>query len=163
MFFRIKNELLTTMLSVRTFEGNRIVLEPGETADVTRITPGMEDLKVKGKLSFIEISNSAYDDGSGHEYSETYPTPLPNDSCSSGEGVLSKYDKVMLTAQHIQDRRIRLSARVTSPKSVIFLPEGGIPQFPDIDFKTENNTLYWDNLGLDGFLEKDEVIHIHYS
>ena len=152
------------MLSVRTFEGDRIVLEPGETADVTRITPGMEDLKSKGKLSYVEIGNNQYDDESGHEYDETYPAPHPTDG--SG-GILEsgplKYDRFVLTVQHIETKQVQLSAKVTRSRSVIFLPEGGIPQFPNIDFKTDCNRLYWDGLGLDGFLEVGEAVHIYYN
>jgi hypothetical protein len=42
------------------------------------------------------------------------------------------------------------------------LPEGGIRQNYGTEFTLSGNVLVWENLGLDGFLEVDDIINVTY-
>lgn len=78
----------------------------------------------------------------------------------SGLKIMS--EKITLTQQHINDKSITLVKEPTSPDSVMFRPEGGLAQVNGIDFDVYLNVISWDGLGLDNFLEVNEVINITY-
>lgn len=82
----------------------------------------------------------------------------------SGSGFSSLvHDTITVTAQNITDKKFNLTVTSHKPDSIIFLPEGGIPQFPQIDFIVSGKELSWASLGLDGFIEENEIIHVYYS
>lgn len=170
MPYRIKNEMSSTMLSFRTFEGTKIILEPGQTAVVSRLTDGIESLKARGRLSYVSIEDEICvdpyshltDEEMEHELGEPcVPEPMPGDNIP--EFSSPRHDRIRVTAQHIIEKKFALSSQVTNNSTVMFLPEGGIPQFPSIDFTTEGNKLSWSGLGLDGFIETDDIVHVYYS
>jgi hypothetical protein len=161
MPFKIKNELSNTMLSFRAHDGSRVVIEPGEYAIVSQITPGIEALRIKGRLSYVETDDHCVDDDDPHTPGHYHPMPEPRPDASSLLGIY-KHEKIIITNQHILDKKFSLSTTVTSNDTVIFLPEGGIPQFPLVDFTATGNKILWGGLGLDGFIEADDIVHIYY-
>lgn len=74
-----------------------------------------------------------------------------------------KHDVVTVTQQNINDKYFTLSAISRNPSTALFLPEGGIPQFFGSEFTIEGDILSWDGLGLEGFIETNEIIHIYFS
>jgi hypothetical protein len=74
----------------------------------------------------------------------------------------SHVERIVLTEQHLSDKSVILSKIPASPASVMLTPEEGIPQVNGIDFTVNGNILSWDSLGLDNFLEINEVLVIQY-
>lgn len=72
-----------------------------------------------------------------------------------------KTESFLLTQENIDNKNIVLSKEPAS-NDVIFFPEGGIAQRLGIDFSVSLNIISWENKGLDGFLEVDDVVQITY-
>ena len=73
-----------------------------------------------------------------------------------------KTESFLLNQENIDNRRIVLSKQPADYGDVIFFPEGGIAQRNQIDFSVSLNVVSWEGLGLDGFLEVDDVVQITY-
>jgi hypothetical protein len=67
-----------------------------------------------------------------------------------------------LTQQDILNKYVTLSITPYVPEAVELDILGGIPQRNGVDFVVENNILKWDGLGLDNFLEENDVLVVQY-
>lgn len=74
----------------------------------------------------------------------------------------SEKDVIQLTEQHILNKSVQLSKAPTFPNTVTLVPVGGIPQLNGVDFQVSGNVVSWNGLGLDNFLEEEEVLIIQY-
>jgi len=74
----------------------------------------------------------------------------------------SEKDVIQLTQQDILNKSVQLSKAPTFPSNVTLLPVGGIPQLNGVDFQVSGNVVSWNGLGLDNFLEEEEVLIIQY-
>lgn len=72
------------------------------------------------------------------------------------------YRRIELTAQNITDKFITLPDIPLAPNSVFLTIEQGIPQINGIDYTVSGNTISWDGLGLDNFLENTDVLLVLY-
>lgn len=79
-----------------------------------------------------------------------------------GQSAGSIVEFVTLTQEDIDDKQVTLSNTPLSPSTVMVTPEGGIPQINGVDFVITGNILSWDSLGLDGFLEVNEVLIVQH-
>jgi hypothetical protein len=77
-------------------------------------------------------------------------------------GLKVKTEKLVITQAIIDNKSISLQKQPTNPNDILFLPEGGIRQNYGTEFTLSGNVLTWENLGLDGFLEVDDIINITY-
>lgn len=84
---------------------------------------------------------------------------------STGDGGASqlRYDRIVVTAEHIFEKQFSLTYIPVNPSTVMFLPQGGIAQFLGEDFVIDDNILSWNELGLDGFIEENDIIHVYYT
>jgi hypothetical protein len=73
-----------------------------------------------------------------------------------------KTESFLLNRENIDNKTIVLSKQPSDYENIIFYPEGGIPQRNQIDFNISLNIVSWEGLGLDGFLEIDDVVQITY-
>ena len=71
-------------------------------------------------------------------------------------------ENITLTQQNIDDKEVTLSSTPTSPEITSLFILGGLPQVYGIDFFVEGNKLKWNGLGLDGFLEINDVLNIQH-
>jgi hypothetical protein len=71
-------------------------------------------------------------------------------------------ERITLSQENLNNKCVVLSKAPAMPNSVMLTPEEGIPQVNGIDFTVEGNVLSWDGLGLDNFLEINEVLVIQY-
>jgi hypothetical protein len=69
---------------------------------------------------------------------------------------------ITLLEGDIENKRVVLEIEPMQPSSVLVVPFGGPPQVNGIDYTISGNVLSWDGLGLDGFLEKDEIILVQF-
>ena len=67
-----------------------------------------------------------------------------------------------LTSTNISQSKITLSQTPLDPEGLSFLPDGGIPQRYGVDFTIVGNDIIWSGMGLDGFLEVNDVIRVSY-
>lgn len=79
-----------------------------------------------------------------------------------GQGVGSGSEVITLTSQNILDKFVILQEEPLFPGKVELIPGGGIPQINGIDFLVSGNVLSWNGLGLDNFLEENEILSIKY-
>jgi hypothetical protein len=96
------------------------------------------------------------------ELVEPFSDPLGENEEEGGVAAPLEHYIFTISAQNITDKKITLSVTPSNPDSVIFIPEGGIPQFSGVDFSVNGTDLSWDGLGLDGFIEEDEIIHVYF-
>jgi hypothetical protein len=69
---------------------------------------------------------------------------------------------ITITPQHIADKQVVLPATPVLPDEVILDIVGGIKQVNGIDFQVSGNVLSWGGLGLDNFLEVNDVLIIQH-
>jgi hypothetical protein len=74
------------------------------------------------------------------------------------------YDLIYtITSEDIAEKRIVLSFIPEFPERIKLTPDGGPLQVYGVDYIIVNrNEITWEGLGLDGFLETDEVVFINY-
>lgn len=73
------------------------------------------------------------------------------------------FEKKIITEDILEKKFFPLKLKTTDPKSVQFIPVGGIKQIFEKDYTIINNQiLSFKDLGLDGFLELEEEIEIFY-
>jgi hypothetical protein len=77
-------------------------------------------------------------------------------------GLKIKTESFLLTQENIDSKSITLLKEPSNSNDIVFFPEGGIRQRNSIDFNVTENILSWDGLGLDGFMEVDDVVNITY-
>jgi hypothetical protein len=69
---------------------------------------------------------------------------------------------VTLTSQNIADKFIVLPTTPLYPQNVVLVPMGGIQQLYGVDYEVIGNVVTWSSLGLDGFLEINDVLVIQH-
>ncbi|MEB3122513.1 MAG: hypothetical protein VKL41_14995 [Snowella sp.] len=79
-----------------------------------------------------------------------------------GKGLAGNTEVRTLTQFEIDNKAIILNNIPSDPMSVILTPQGGPAQINTIDFEVVGSIVSWDNLGLDSFLEVNEVLVIQY-
>lgn len=79
----------------------------------------------------------------------------------SGIGNNAK-EQFKLTQNDIDNKRVQLSTAPRYPDLVSMTIIGGIDQVNGVDFEVIGDYVSWDGLGLDGFLEKHDIIIIQY-
>lgn len=79
-----------------------------------------------------------------------------------GEGIGKITSNITLTNLDISNKFIILSKSPLLPESVTLVPAGGIQQVNGIDFEVVGNELRWNGLGLDGFLEENDVLIVQH-
>lgn len=67
-----------------------------------------------------------------------------------------------LTQQDIDNKKVTLSTEPFFPNTVTLTIVGGISQVNGIDFEVIGSDISWDGLGLDNFLEINDILIIHY-
>lgn len=72
-------------------------------------------------------------------------------------------EKIILNTNHIESGIITLEKTPSEPSAVRLIPKNGIEQDYGEDFTIIGDDLSFKNLGLDGFLEIDEVVYIYYT
>lgn len=70
--------------------------------------------------------------------------------------------KIQLTQQHIDDKKVILPITPVTPEEVALKPVGGIEQVNGTDYEIIGNILSWQDLGLDNFLEVNDVLIIQH-
>lgn len=68
----------------------------------------------------------------------------------------------VLNNTNIIQGKLTLSQEPLDPQALSFLPDGGIPQRYGVDFTIVGNDIIWSGMGLDGFLEVNDIIRISY-
>lgn len=79
-----------------------------------------------------------------------------------GQGIGQVTSNITLTATDIVNKYITLTTTPITPNSVTLVPVGGIQQINGTDFEVVGNELRWDGLGLDGFLEVNDVLIVQH-
>jgi len=69
---------------------------------------------------------------------------------------------VTLTLLDINNKYIILPFTPVDSDNVSVTPAGGIPQINGIDFEVISNEIHWNGLGLEGFLEENDVLIIQH-
>jgi hypothetical protein len=69
-------------------------------------------------------------------------------------------DVLTISQQDVDNKYVTLSFLPSSPEKVSLTFIEGVSQLNGTDFTVSDNTLSWAGLGLDGFIEKDDVIII---
>lgn len=78
----------------------------------------------------------------------------------SGAGLITEI--INLSATDINNKYVTLENEPVNPLSVTLTPSGGPQQINGIDFEVVGLILSWENLGLDSFLEVNDVLVIQY-
>jgi hypothetical protein len=73
-----------------------------------------------------------------------------------------RFLKIFLTEENIKNKFLTLPYPVIDTDSIVFNIIGGITQLYGEDFIATHDIIKWDNLGLDGFLEVNDLIIIKY-
>lgn len=71
-------------------------------------------------------------------------------------------ERIQLTNQNIIDKFVTLSGTPMSPTMVFLTVEQGIAQINGVDYTVVGNTISWDGLGLDNFLDNTDVLLVLY-
>lgn len=71
-------------------------------------------------------------------------------------------EEVTLSSKNIEDGEFELNSIPVNSDSVELIPKNGIVQKNGVDFVVHNSKIKFKNLGLDGFLEEDEVLFVRY-
>lgn len=79
-----------------------------------------------------------------------------------GTGAGSYVDRIQLTEDKLNNKYIQLRFRPLDSTKVLVTPEGGVTQVKGVDFEVFGDTIVWDGLGLDGFLDETDVLIIQY-
>lgn len=74
------------------------------------------------------------------------------------------YDQTLVvTAQNVAEKKFVLSFIPEFPERIKLTPDGGPQQVYGVDYIIINrNEISWDGLGLDGFLEENELVFLSY-
>ena len=77
-------------------------------------------------------------------------------------GLKVKTEMLVMTQAIIDNKSLSLQKQPATPNDILFLPQGGIRQDYGTEFTLNENVINWQNLGLDGFLEINDIINITY-
>ena len=138
-------ETTSTRVSV---VGSGFVLSEG----LQKITVGSEELIAVSELNLTSSDSSINLD---------LQAPGTVDLTVNNTGSF-KLEIIQLSAADILNKQVTLTTTPVNPNAVIVIPQGGIAQFPNIDFDVVGNVLSWDSLGLDGFLEENEYLYVQF-
>jgi hypothetical protein len=75
----------------------------------------------------------------------------------------TRTERIVLSENAISLGKVTLEKTPVDSESVRLVPLGGIDQENGSDFIVQDNELIFKNLGLDGFLEVDEIIYVYYT
>ena len=70
----------------------------------------------------------------------------------------SQMEIITLTSTNITEKKVKLSILPPIPSSVSLFPSGGIHQLNGVDFQVFEDEVRWEGLGLDNFLELNDII-----
>ena len=73
-----------------------------------------------------------------------------------------KKETISLNQGNIDTKKVTLIHDPQDVENIIFIPQGGIEQIYDVDFTVKGKEVHWNGLGLDGFLELDDIINVIY-
>jgi len=79
-----------------------------------------------------------------------------------GQGASQTYLSYTLTSQDIQNKFITLPETPNNPELLRLNIIGGIEQINSIDFTVSGAIVSWNALGLDSFLEENDILTIQY-
>ena len=79
-----------------------------------------------------------------------------------GKGLAGNTEVRILTQEEIDNKRVILNEIPSDPMSVVLTPQGGPAQINTVDYEVVGLMVSWENLGLDSFLEPNEIIVIQY-
>ena len=79
-----------------------------------------------------------------------------------GQNAGDNLERIELEPQDIFNKFVALKSTPLIPEHVLLTPEGGISQVNGVDFRVVGNAIYWDGMGLDGFLDETDVLVIQY-
>lgn len=79
-----------------------------------------------------------------------------------GKGSSQTYFSYTLTSQDIQNKFITLPEAPMYPELLRLNIIGGIEQINSIDFTVNEAIVSWNDLGLDSFLEENDILTIQY-
>jgi hypothetical protein len=86
-----------------------------------------------------------------------------NTKITIGSDGISSVEQIFILSEQDIERKYLILQKKPINGSIIFTPDGGIPQRKDIDYRLVlENKIEWSGLCLDGFLEEGEVIQINY-
>lgn len=69
---------------------------------------------------------------------------------------------VTLTLSDINNKYIILPFTPVDSDNVLITPAGGITQINGIDFEVIGNQIHWNGLGLEGFLDENDVLIVQH-
>jgi hypothetical protein len=72
-------------------------------------------------------------------------------------------ETIVLTTQHVAEKKVTLSNIPSFPESTLLTLQGGALQRYGIEFVVVGQELIWNGLTLDGFLEVDDTLLIYYQ
>lgn len=107
----------------------------------------------------FKVSNLNYDTS---WKPRNYYTKAEVDALLDLEQNLIKTEIITLSSADIANKFLTLAETPVVSDSVTLYPQGGIPQINTIDFSVTGNVLSWSGLGLDGFLEENDVLVVQY-
>lgn len=79
-----------------------------------------------------------------------------------GSGVGSTTSTITITEADLLNKYVTLPTTPYFPNSVTLRCVGGIEQLNGIDFQVIDNKIQWNEMGLDGFLEINDVLIIQH-
>jgi hypothetical protein len=79
-----------------------------------------------------------------------------------GSNLGFKIERIQITEEHIQSKRVVLQNTPFNPSAVNLTFEKGLPQVYEIDFIVQGKVLSWDGKGLDGFIDDTDVLLVQY-
>lgn len=69
---------------------------------------------------------------------------------------------ITVSITNVTQKKVSLSDTPLFPSNVTLLIMGGIHQLNGTDFEVVGNEVRWNSLGLDGFIEENDVLLIQY-
>lgn len=79
------------------------------------------------------------------------------------ESAIFYSEEIILNSDQISSGTIILNKTPDNPSNVRLIPRHGIEQDYGDDFIVNGNELIFKDLGLDGFLEENELVYIYYT
>lgn len=149
----IVHQLDTDNIYIFNVESGIWELSAGPTT-VVQVQPG-NGLKLTGNIISLDLANST---NSGAMSSTDFVklSTLGNLNYTFTSEIFT------LTSTNINESKITLNQTPLSPENFSFLPDGGIPQRYGVDFTIVGNDVIWSGMGLDQFLEENDVIRVSY-
>lgn len=77
-------------------------------------------------------------------------------------GGFNAHQIVTISESHLIEKKISLASVPEFSETVMVFPYGGISQRYGVDYVVSGNELNWNGLGLDNFLEVNDVLVVRY-